>query len=115
MLRKESVSSKMAQATNMVAAKVLENGRGVTDGELDAILESIGVVTQNQSHKSKLIKYGYLQYGQDRAYSPTAEGGSYAEITIRVTPSLFANEVRTDLVQHLAAFAGIIEVGEVEL
>ena len=112
MLRTDSMSAKMAQVTNHV---IVCGGR-VTEEQADFILREFGIVRQARDYKTKLVEYGYLQYDRHTGYfSLSPESRKTAQIEIKVKPSLFAEEVRRHLVETLAAYGGIIEVGEVEI
>jgi hypothetical protein len=106
------MSTRMAQ----VARRVEACGGRVTEERLDEILREFGITRQKQDYKTKMVEYGYLQYDSvERRYRLTCESGKTATIEITVKPSLYVEEVRRHLVETLAAYGGIIEVGEVEI
>lgn len=112
MLRQDSMSTRMAKVTRQIDAC----GGCATEEKMDRILAGFGITRQRYDYKGKMCEYGYLVY--DRAmgtYCLTEESRSEAEITITVKPSLYAEEVRRHLVEMLAAYSGVIEVGEVSL
>lgn len=112
MLRTDSMSTRMAQVTNQVAAC----GEGVTEDRLDFTLREFGILRQSRDYKTKLIEYGYLRYDRRTGhFSLSPESRKVATIEITVKPSLYAEEVRRHLVETLAAYSGLIEISEVEL
>ncbi len=119
MLRQDSMSTRMAK----VALQVAADGGCVTEEEMDRILSGFGITRQRHDYKRKMCEYGYLAYNRDDTMSSALEGQycltkesrSKAEITITVKPSLYAEEVRRHIEDVLAAYKGVIEVGEVNL
>jgi len=112
MLRTDSVSARMAAITRQVDAR----GGRVTVEELERIFAGFGITRQKAFFKRTLVNTGYLHYDPvEMAYRLTAESTAKAKITIEITPSLFAEEVRRELVNEFARFEGVIAVGEVEL
>lgn len=113
MLRKESMSTKMARVVNEVTN---DNAGQVTEAGLDEILRSLGIVRQRNEYIRRLCDYGYLHYDRGAGeYHSSDESKATATITITVKPSLFGEEVRRHLVEALAAYGGVIEVSDVTL
>ena len=112
MLRTDSMSTRMAQVTNRVAAC----GGRVSEERLDTILREFGIMRQKQDYKTKMVEYSYLELNKYSGYYHTSEHSTKtATIEITVKPSLYAEEVRRHLVETLAAYGGLIEISEVEI
>lgn len=110
MLRQDSMSNRMAQAT----MRVTECGGQVTEDGLDMILRELGITRQKQDYKTKLVEYGYLTYDRHTGnYGLSIESSYAGKITITVKPSLYAEEVRRHLVGTLAGYPDVLEVGDV--
>jgi len=111
-MMQEDMSSRMAQITRQIA----DRGGSVEVAELDRILTGFRITRQKQHYKKMLVTTGYLYYDElAMRYRLTKESEASATFTITVKPSLFADGVRRYVAHTLAAHAGIIEVGEVEL
>lgn len=112
MLRTDSMSARMAQVTNQVAAC----GGQVNEGRLDTILREFRITRQKQDYKTKMVEYGYLELNKYTGdYHVSGHSRKVATIEITVKPSLYAEEVRRHLVETLAAYCGLIEISEVEI
>jgi len=111
-LRQDSMSTRMALVTRIVEGC----GGAVTEDRVDEILQEFGIMRQKQDYKTKMVEYGYLSYDRStRTYTLSSASKDTAFITVTVKPSQYANEVRRHLVEMLAAYSGLIEIGEVEL
>jgi|GEM_PF-5394724 len=111
-LRQDSMSTRMAQITQQVAVC----GGQVTEDRLDEIMREFGITRQNRDYKKRMVEYSYLQYDRTIGrYCLTDESSRGAAITVTVKPSLYTEEVRRHLVEMLAGYGGLIEIGEVEL
>ena len=112
MLRTDSMSTRMAQVTNRVAAC----GGRVNEEQFDTILREFGITRQKQDYKTKMVEYSYLNKNKYTGYYHVSEHSrKVATIEIAVKPSLYAEEVRRHLVETLAAYSGLIEISEVEI
>lgn len=110
-LKANSMSTALARITRRVEAA----GGTVSEERLDMILRQSGVTRQGKDYRDKLVLYSYLDFDKyTRKYTVSKASRKTAKIEIRVKPSLYADEVRRGLVEYLAVFNEVIEVGEVE-
>lgn len=106
------MSARMARVTNRIAAM----GGRATEEQLDRLLLQQDIVRLRDEYKTKMVSYGYLDYDpRTDKYYLSAESKLTATIEISIKPSLYAEEVRRHLDEMLAEYAGLIEIGKVEL
>ena len=111
-MKSNSITVTLARVTREIEQKY--NGRIPRD-ELITLLIENGVNQQATMYVEKLLEWGYLYWDHTNTlYYVTGVGAQTATISITV-PRLNAKETRRHLVEKLAGYDGMLEVGEVEI
>ena len=89
------------------------HGGRVTERELTSVLSEYGVNQEEELHRNKMVKWGWLCFDPAQGrYILTEVGTQTSTISITV-PRLLSKETRRHLVEKLAGFHEVLTVGEV--
>ena len=111
-MHSNSMTITLARIANHIRQRY---GGEIGKDDLILVLSEYGVNQEAIKYLNRMVYWGFLCYDHTaNLYRMTDAGKQMVTISITV-PLLNSNEIRRDLVGRYAGYAGVIEVGEVEL